>query len=117
MNKFSLRLKHLRQEKSLSQTELGELAKVHYTHISKYERGESSPSMDTLILLADCLNVSLDYLVKGNENDAAIANLADKDLLKMFEQAEKLPTEEKEAMKKFLDAFLLKEKFKKQLAS
>jgi len=113
MNEFATRLKRLRQEKGLSQSELGDLAKVHYTHISKYERGESSPSMETLILLADCLGVSLDYLVKGNESDAAIANLADKDLLKMFEMAEELPSEEKEAMKKFLDAFLFKEKFKK----
>jgi len=113
---FAQRLKELRQQKGLSQTELGNKAEVHYTHISKYERADSSPSLETVILLADCLGVTLDYLVKGSQDDVAVASLNDKDLLRMFEEAEKLPDDEKEAMKKFLDAFILKQKFKEQLA-
>lgn len=114
---FAKRLKQLRQQKDLSQSELGELVKVHYTHIGKYERGESSPSLETLTLLADALNVTIDYLARGNEESAAVASIADKDLLRMFQDAEKLPTEEKEIIKKFLDAFLMKQKLKEQLIS
>jgi hypothetical protein len=48
--------------------------------------------------------------------DAAIANLEDRELLKMFEDTEKLPTEDKEIVKKFLGAFLNNKKIQ-QLAS
>ena len=114
---FAHRLKRLRQQKDLSQTELGEIAKVHYTHIGKYEREESSPSLDTLVLLAECLGVTIDYLVRGNEENAAVASIEDKDLLRMFAESEKLPDDEKETIKKFLDAFLIKQKLKEQLVS
>ncbi len=116
-NSFATRLKQLRQQKGLSQSDLGDLVKVHYTHIGKYERGESSPSLDTLILLAECLNVTIDYLARGNEENAAVASIADRDLLQMFQATEKLAPEEKETIKKFLDAFLMKQKLKEQLIS
>jgi len=117
MTEFPARLKRLRQEKNLSQGELGEKAGIHYTHISKYERGESAPSLETLVPLAKALSVSLDYLILGNETDAAVANMSDKELLSMFEQAEKLPADDKKAMKKFLNAFLVTERFKSEVIS
>lgn len=114
---FAKRLKLLRQQKGLSQTDLGDLVKVHYTHIGKYERGESSPSLETLTLLATHLNVTIDYLARGNEESAAVASIADQDLLRMFEDVEKLPNDEKETVKKFLDAFLMKQKLRQQFIS
>lgn len=33
---FALRLRELRKGKNLSQTELGQLAELHYTHIGRY---------------------------------------------------------------------------------
>lgn len=114
-NDFPERLRQLRTQKNLSQSELGEKAKIDYTHIGKYERGLSNPSLETLVLLADALGVTLDYLVKGNEEDAAVARLADRDLLKMFEEVEKFTPAEKEHVKYFLDSAIAKKKLQ-QLA-
>lgn len=114
---FAKRLKQLRQQKGLSQSELGDLVKIHYTHIGKYERGESSPSLETLIALAQCLNVTIDYLARGNEENAATASIEDKDLLRMFRDVERLSGDEKDTVKKFLDAFLMKQKLREQLIS
>ena len=58
---FAQRLKDLRKQKNLSQTDLGQLAGLHYTHIGRFERGTSRPSGDTLKRLAEALGVTSDY--------------------------------------------------------
>ncbi|MBI6547196.1 helix-turn-helix transcriptional regulator, partial [Xenorhabdus sp. VLS] len=45
---FAQRLRELRRQKGLSQSELGKLAELHYTHIGRFERGTSRPGSDTL---------------------------------------------------------------------
>src|SRR5690606_23275210 len=57
-NGFAERLKSLRKQRNLSQTELGQLVDVHYTHIGRDERGSSRPAADTLNRLAQALGVS-----------------------------------------------------------
>jgi transcriptional regulator with XRE-family HTH domain len=113
---FSERLKQLRLQKGLSQSELGNLAHVNYSYIGKYERGSANPSLETLVLLANCLSVTLDYLVNGNEDDVAIASLNDKELLQMFKDTENLDEKDKDVVKIFLSAFINNKKIK-QLAS
>lgn len=41
---FAERLRSLRKQKNLSQTELGKLAGLHYTHIDRFERGPPGPA-------------------------------------------------------------------------
>lgn len=63
-------LKKLREEKGLSQTELSEAIKMNKMTYNNYENGKREPNIETLKLLADYYNVSLDYLVGrkyGNE--------------------------------------------------
>jgi transcriptional regulator with XRE-family HTH domain len=105
---FPQRLRELRRQKNLSQTELGEKAGVHYTHISKYERGVSTPSVETIRGLAEALGVSTDFLMDGDTQDAARARFQDRELLRQFQEVEKLPEEDKDLVKRFLDAFLFK---------
>lgn len=105
---FAERLRSLRKQKNLSQTELGQLAELHYTHIGRYERGASRPSGDTLKRLADALDVSSDYLLEGASDDAAKAKFEDRELLRQFQEVEQLPEEDKKVVKTLLDAFLIK---------
>jgi transcriptional regulator with XRE-family HTH domain len=105
---FAQRLRDLRKQKNLSQTELGQLAGLHYTHIGRFERGSSRPSGDTLKRLSDALGVTSDYLLEGNANEAAKARFEDRELLKQFQEVELLPDEDKNVVKKLLDAFLTK---------
>jgi transcriptional regulator with XRE-family HTH domain len=105
---FAQRLRTLRKQKGLSQTELGQLADLHYTHIGRFERGASRPSGDTLKRLADALDVTSDYLLEGAADDAARAKLADRELLRQFQEVERLPEADKHVVKTLLDAFLTK---------
>lgn len=100
---FAARLRALRMQKGLSQIDLAKLLRVHSNHISRYERGETKPSAGSLKALADGLGVSADYLIDGNEENAAVAKMADRDLLKMFEEVEKFSPEEKEHIKYVLE--------------
>ncbi|MER2603029.1 MAG: helix-turn-helix transcriptional regulator [Candidatus Competibacter phosphatis] len=105
---FAQRLRELRKSKNLSQTELGQLVGLHYTHIGRFERGASRPSGDTLMRLADALGVTSDYLLDGATHEAAKARFEDRELLKQFQEVEQLPDEDKNVVKKLLDAFLTK---------
>jgi transcriptional regulator with XRE-family HTH domain len=109
---FSGRLRKLRKERNLSQTDLGKQVELHYTHIGRYERGTSFPSADSLKRLANALGVSADYLLEGTIQDAAKADFKDRELLKMFQEVEQLPEEDKDLIKKVLDALLTKKKLK-----
>lgn len=58
--------------------------------------------------LAAALDTTTDFLMKGTEDEAAAAQLTDKELLKQFKQVEQLSPEDKNLIKTFIDAFLTK---------
>ena len=107
---FAERLGSLRKQKNLSQTELGKLTGLHYTHIDRFERRAARPSGDTLKRLADALDVSSDYLLEGSAEKAAKANFEDLELLRQLQEVERLPEEDKTVVKKLLDAFLTRKR-------
>jgi len=56
------RLKSLREEKDLSQLELGERLNISNSTLSLYESGKRQPDYKTLQRIADFYGVSIDYL-------------------------------------------------------
>jgi transcriptional regulator with XRE-family HTH domain len=103
---FAKRLRQLRDQRGLSQTELGQLVNIHYTHIGRYEAGRSIPTAETLKALANALGVTADYIMDGATTDMASARLTDRELIQRFQDVERLPEEDKAVVKKLLDAFL-----------
>lgn len=63
MNNFSIRLKELRTDKGLKQTEMSDKLNISTRGYQNYEIGQREPKIDVLIALADFFDVSLDYLV------------------------------------------------------
>ena len=61
--KFAQRLKELRQENSLSQSQLAEKVGCSQPMIVLWERAECEPTMSYLIKLSEIFNCTLDYLV------------------------------------------------------
>lgn len=61
---IGVRIKTYRIEKELSQKMLGKLAYSSAATISAIERGVKTPRVDTLIFIADALEVSTDDLLK-----------------------------------------------------
>lgn len=68
MLKFSNRLKQLRKEKNLKQSDMAELLELTTRHYQQIEYGKVNIPTLTLIFLADYFDVSLDYLV-GRSDD------------------------------------------------
>lgn len=57
-------IRDLRKSQGLSQEKLAEKAGLHRTYIGALERGEKSPTVDTLVKIVLALNVSLnDFFV------------------------------------------------------
>lgn len=61
-------LRKLRKERGLTQLALQMKTGIEQALLSKYETGERIPPTDTLILLADFYNVSIDYILCRTEN-------------------------------------------------
>lgn len=57
------RIRELREDKDLSQTELAKQLGMSQTGYSKYETGENDVPTAILIKLAEIHNVSVDYLL------------------------------------------------------
>lgn len=56
-------IKHLRKVHKVSQTEVGAIVGVSHSQVGAYELGRSSPSLETLLLIAKLFNTSLDDLI------------------------------------------------------
>ena len=67
MVKFGERLKAARTAKHLSQQALADIIGKSLNTVGLYERGLRQPSLETLCLLADTLDVSCDYLLARTE--------------------------------------------------
>lgn len=63
MTKFSERLKELRQEKNISTRTLASAIGVSNSIISKWEKGQRTPTIDNLYNLAVFFGVSADFLI------------------------------------------------------
>ena len=63
----------LRQSAGMTQKELASHLTYSDKAVSKWERGESTPDIGTLVAMAELFDVSLDLLVRGIEPQAPVA--------------------------------------------
>ncbi len=62
------RLRDLREDKDLNQTQVAKFLGMSQTGYSKYETGENDIPTSILIKLADFYDVSIDYLLEQTNN-------------------------------------------------
>ena len=60
---FGEKLRLLREEQELNQTELGKLLNMTQRKISYLERGQYEPSLQDIKAICGCFQVSADYLL------------------------------------------------------
>ncbi len=81
------RLRKLREEKNLTQTELGSIIGVKKSAISSYEHEKRMPNSETIISLMQVFSVSADYLIgadhliKTVSKDKEITTLTKEELI------------------------------------
>jgi transcriptional regulator with XRE-family HTH domain len=100
------RLKQLRKDSGLSQTDLALKIGVSYSQYRRYELKGVQPPADIINKLADALNTTVDFLLNGNANEKAQLALNDTKLLKQFREAEKLPESEKITILKIIRGYI-----------
>lgn len=61
-NVFPERLRRIRERRRMDRKALGELCGLSKCAISRYERGERVPDINTAMKIADVFDVTLDYL-------------------------------------------------------
>jgi transcriptional regulator with XRE-family HTH domain len=62
-SKFAERLKELRKERNMSQMDLALATHISQSAIGKWELGKTEPTASALIILADFLGETTDYLL------------------------------------------------------
>ena len=69
MKKYKNRIRDLREDRDLRQTDVSKATGIDQKTLSNYETGKTSPDSYALIRLADFCGVSIDYLVGRTEID------------------------------------------------
>jgi transcriptional regulator with XRE-family HTH domain len=108
---FGKKIAMLRKDLGLSQTELAKKLNTSVSVISRYERDEMTPSIDTAKKLAELLESTVAYLLGENEE----ANLfKEPEILARFKAIKEFSSEEKEKVFFALDAMIHEVKNRKQ---
>jgi len=89
--------------------ELGERSQTNLNQISRYERGAVAPTIDILFRLAEALQVTVGELVDERQQPIGPDEL---EIFERLREVEKLPADDKMAVKKMLDAFLTSHRVK-----
>jgi Predicted transcriptional regulators len=71
---FGERLKHIRNDRGLTQKELAEKLKIHTQQLQKYERGTQLPGHDIIVGVSQVLDISADYLLRLSDTPRRLSD-------------------------------------------
>lgn len=91
-----------REQLGLTQYELGDLTGMEQQHIWRYENGKNKPSLEKLIVLAEALRTSIDWLVGSDMGDSDLSPI-EREAIGLLRR---VPTEQKELALRVLEQFL-----------
>ena len=97
----------------MSQSDLAEKVGISYAQIGRYETKDAQPPTKTLTAIADALGISPDYLIYGTSDEKAKTRLSDPELINQFKAIEAMDEEDKNVVKKLIDAFITKKSIQK----
>lgn len=96
-------LKSLRELRGLTQAEVGARAGLAAAAVSHFETGQRAPSIESLVRLADALDVSVDVLLGRRGGDES------RDVDPLFLRASKASTSTLDTIRKITEALLAAE--------
>ena len=105
MSAFAERLRLLRETRQMTQTRLAELLEVNPRVYNRWERGTAIPQFDTVVRLADILQVSLDELAARNASISE-PKIHNTDLLNLYQQVDSLPDASQQALVLVIDGMV-----------
>jgi len=105
------RLKKCREEKGLSQAEMGQALEITRQAYNHYETGKREPPQDTLKKISEVLNVSVDYLLGRTDNKTNDDISFDDFTYAMYNESKELTDDQKDMLLSMAKTF--KEKLKR----
>ena len=108
MMTFPERLVTLRKQRGITQKTFAEALDIHVTHVRRYERGASQPTLNVLIKMAKVLSVSADTLLFGKDSRGP-----SEDLRLQFEAVSEFDDEEKKFVRALLEGLILRHEAKR----
>jgi transcriptional regulator with XRE-family HTH domain len=105
MSAFAERLRLLREARQITQTRLATLLEVDPRVYNRWERGTATPQFDTVVRLADILQVSLDELA-GRSASITEPKIHNSELLNLYQQIDSLPDAAQQALVLVIDGMV-----------
>lgn len=103
-------LKKLRNRHGLSQQKLADILHVSQQSIYKYEHDITSPDIETLSLMADYFNTSVDYIIGitdiSHRIESVVDTMLNEDEMNLISQYRCLTKPQKEVLHIVADSYL-----------
>lgn len=97
MSNFAERLRTLRRQRNINQARFADVLGVSPRVYSRWETGDAVPHFDTVVKIAEALDVSLDALA-GRSEGSQPATLRNPELHQLYQQVDELPDEDQQAL-------------------
>jgi transcriptional regulator with XRE-family HTH domain len=102
------KLRQARKKKGLSQDELAAMVNIDRLALGRIERGVVSLNIDTAVILADTLGITLDYLARATDAGPQIEGAISEQYVHQLNILEKLSPADVPHVLAVLDAFVTK---------
>lgn len=116
MDNLGNRIQNLRKKVSLTHSQFAEKIDISHTQMARYEIKGVQPPADVLKKLADVFGVTVDYLINGDTEEKAKANLKDTRLLQLIKAVENLNENDKNIITEVISTFVFQRETQKRLA-
>ncbi len=113
MEGFAKSLRETRSARGLTQARLAELLTVSPRVYNRWERGAAIPRLDTLVKIAEILEVSLDELVGRREPDLDAVRIRNPELHSLYKEIDRLTDEDQQALVVLLDSLIKRSQMRK----
>ncbi|WP_298539989.1 helix-turn-helix transcriptional regulator [uncultured Aquimarina sp.] len=109
------KLKKIRTQKGLTQSELGEISGVSYVQIGRYENNTANPTSRIIKKLADALKISIDDFLQSDEELIKV-----KDIDSLYEKMRTLVSDDQseiKTIKMMFEAIIFKNEARRKFSS
>jgi transcriptional regulator with XRE-family HTH domain len=107
------KLKKLRKQKKLTQSELSKILGLSKNYIAKVESGVK-PSMETFRKLAEFFQIPIEYLVSENEDNTIPIPVRNKEILEALIEVDKMENEDQKLVLDVVKVIMKKNQFQKK---
>ncbi len=115
MANFAQTLRDLRSSRKLTQTRIAELLQVSPRVYSRWETGAVTPHFDTIVRIAELLDVSLDDFA-GRKESQAPPKIRNHELHRLYRKVDLLSDEDQKALLVVLDSLVKRSSMNRVMA-